>query len=128
MIVSTLLALAVQTTPTPDAGTPEEREIVVIGRQLRDWRGTWRLRNGQVACRTIRSTGDAEIDRIGCQAMIICIAPKVAAITAITAETKDKATVQARINQVIQGQMTCLETERNQGIDTLAAARVKGAK
>jgi hypothetical protein len=128
VIVSTLLALAVQTSPTPDAGTPEEREIVVIGRQLRDWRGTWRLRSGKVACKTVTSTGDAEIDRIGCQAMINCIEPKVAAITAITAEKKDRATVQTRINEVIQGQMTCLETERNQGIDTLAAARVKGAK
>lgn len=128
MIVSTLLALAVQTAPAVETGTPEEREIVVIGRQLRNWRGTWRLRGGKVACKTVTSTGDAEIDRIGCQAMISCIAPKVATITAITAETKDKATVQARINQVIQGQMTCFETERNQGIDTLAAARVKGAK
>ncbi|MFL9840733.1 hypothetical protein ABS767_07165 [Sphingomonas sp. ST-64] len=123
MIAAMLLAMAVQTPAPATAATPEDSEIVVIGRQLRSWRGTWRLRDGKVACKTTKSTGDEAVDRIGCQAMIACIAPKIATIDAIATETKDKATFQTRLNTVIQAQTPCFEAERNQGIASLAATR-----
>lgn len=47
-------------------------EIVVIASKLKDWRASLVEYRGEMRCYTQRSTGDAAIDRIGCQSMLRC--------------------------------------------------------
>ena len=75
------LALMAQAIPEPVAApaTEQDQEIVVTARKLSNrWAGVVEVR-GEVAtkenpakCRTRRSTGDAEFDALGCDAMLAC--------------------------------------------------------
>jgi hypothetical protein len=47
-------------------------DIVVIARRLGDWRGNWKPNDGNATCKTEITTGDSEIDEIGCGAMLYC--------------------------------------------------------
>ena len=75
MIAAMLLLIAAQQ-PAPAAEATESEEIVVIGRRARGVRWDWRVnRAGQLAmCRITRSSGDPEIDQIGCEATRQCAA------------------------------------------------------
>lgn len=48
-------------------------EITVIGRRLDGWRGQVAFERKKPRCRTVNSTGDRRIDRIGCDAMVHCV-------------------------------------------------------
>ncbi|WP_077146772.1 hypothetical protein [Sphingopyxis sp. KK2] len=62
-------AAAIPLAPPSDA---VEEEIVVIASKLKDWRAALIDHRGETRCYTQRSTGDAAIDRIGCQSMLRC--------------------------------------------------------
>ena len=69
------LALMGQTTPTaaPPATAADDAEIVVTARKLSNrWKGSVTTMNGQTSCKTVKSTGDAEFDAIGCSSMLKC--------------------------------------------------------
>lgn len=66
-----LMLLAGQT--APEASVAEE--MVVIGQRLRTWRGRITPAGAALRCVTTTSTGDAEIDRLGCSAMVACFTP-----------------------------------------------------
>ena len=69
-MITLLLALTLQGTP---GTTPEvQRDIVVIGNKLKRWSASVREQDGRMVCRTRRSSGDREIDAIGCSAMASC--------------------------------------------------------
>ena len=57
--------------PAPPVDAVAE-EIVVIATRLKDWRASLVESHGDLRCYTQRSTGDAAIDRIGCQSMLQC--------------------------------------------------------
>lgn len=66
--------------PAPPAAA-QQQEILVVGERLRNWRGRMSHRNGSDRCETIASSGDAEVDRIGCSAMAHCFAQHRTGIT-----------------------------------------------
>lgn len=74
-----LLALAIMqaqpTPPTPALEAETQQEIEVIGQRLANWRGRVSPAGQAMRCITERSTGDPEIDRIGCDTMVVCITP-----------------------------------------------------
>ncbi len=72
MLTSVLLLLAAQAPALPPAASDE---LLVIGQRLRDWRGRVSPAGASLRCVTERSTGDPEIDGIGCATMVACIAP-----------------------------------------------------
>lgn len=119
--VLALLLLAGSAAAPPPAEAPSE--IVVIGERLKEWRGTWGSRNGQLACRTTRSTGDAAIDAVGCQALVTCAAPLVPQFQAIAAAKLSKAARQRRMDAVSRSMLPCLQQEREAGIAALADQR-----
>lgn len=49
-----------------------ENEIVVIGERLKKWTGKYKIRGEAMDCKTVNSTGDSEIDAIGCAAARSC--------------------------------------------------------
>lgn len=50
-----------------------DQEIVVIGRKLDRWTAQYVVRGARIDCRTEKSTGDQEIDAIGCSAFNACV-------------------------------------------------------
>lgn len=121
----TVLALAAAQAADAPAiqAAPPEDEIVVIGQRLKAWRATWRRQGEGLVCMTRRSTGDAAIDAIGCDAMVQCLSPLVPQIDAI-GQTKEPRKQQAKkMNALIEQQIPCLEAARTAGIARLAQQR-----
>jgi hypothetical protein len=116
-----MLAAAPETVAAPAAAEPSE--IVVIAERLKEWRGTWGSKKGVLACRTTRSTGDAEIDAVGCQSLVACAAPMVPTFTAIAAAKLSKAERTRRMNAASQAMIPCLAETRQVGIAALADRR-----
>lgn len=121
MLMAALLVMAAG--PAEAAAPAELSEIVVIAQKLADWRGTWGSQKGVLACRTTRSTGDAEIDAVGCQAMVACASPMVPQFTAIAAAKLPKAERRRRMDAASRSMIPCLEQARADGIAALADKR-----
>jgi len=68
-VILAALVLAQATMPPP---APPEEDIVVIARKLGAWRGTISSNPLWTRCTTKVSTGDREIDQVGCTAMERC--------------------------------------------------------
>jgi hypothetical protein len=121
MLIATLALAAAQPAPEQPVGD----EIVVISRKLESWRGSWRLRDGAVTCKTRRSTGDKAIDAVGCDAMVSCIGPLAPRFAEIEASKADKAEMQRQADAMLEGARIgeCLTARREAGIAALAEAR-----
>ena len=105
----------------PDAAPSVEEEIVVIGNRLESWRGQATFMNKRPRCKTIASTGDARIDRIGCDAMIHCIVA-----TRDAFAIRDKAqpkTSAADTEQWRRAMGECVRDRRRSGLRAYVAAR-----
>lgn len=124
--MSLLLALALA--GAADAAAPDrETEIVVLGRKLKDWRGSFRTKKGQLICKTTQSTGDGAIDAVGCSAMEICVTPHVAAMQAIANSREPKDERNRRMNALMQTTLPCMMQQRKEGIAALADRRAAEA-
>lgn len=125
LLVASLALAAAQ----PVAEPPVVDEIVVMGNKLRDWRGSWRVRDGAVKCKTKRSTGDREIDAIGCDAMVTCMTPLVPQWQAIEDAKLPKAELERQLNGLLQSAKVtdCFTAARQQSIAALVSAR-RGAR
>jgi len=121
LLVATLALAAAQ----PVAEPPAENEIVVLGNKLRYWRGSWRVRDGVVKCKTKRSTRDREIDAVGCNAMVTCMTPLVPQWQEIEDADLSKPELESRLNGLLQSANLgdCFDRVREQGIAALIAAR-----
>ena len=117
-----ILALAlIQVVAPPPAA--DEPDIVVIARKLQDWRASFRMKRGKYACAVTRSTGDLEIDRVGCEAMRVCLIPAMPRFEAARAKSVDAAT-RKRLTDAINAEMTtCVRDHRQQLIAELADRR-----
>jgi hypothetical protein len=122
--VSLLAAALLVTAGEPAASPPADNEqIVVMGRKLREWRGTWRSKKGVLSCQTKRSTKDAEIDAVGCRALLKCVPPVVPKMQAIAASKLPKAERQRQMDAASQALIPCFEREHQAGIAALADRR-----
>ncbi|WP_326525443.1 hypothetical protein [Sphingomonas sp.] len=121
MILALLLALQAAPAPAP------ADEVTVIGQRLeKDWSGRVRFTKSGTKCDIRKSTGDAEIDRIGCTAMERCFPQYQARYQAANdrAVRPDvKKVMQAALNQELTA---CVTSERKAGIAALAAKRRGG--
>jgi hypothetical protein len=126
--VSLFLPLLLAATPAATPPAPEvANEIVVLGRKLETrWKGHLVKTDGQLACKTKRSTGDAAIDAIGCGAMLHCtlaIEPQMDALAADRAlSRRDR---RRQMGTLVQTTVPCMEDYRDTAIARLAAARAK---
>jgi hypothetical protein len=69
-----VLALLQAQVAAPAPPPAQQQEILVVGQRLKNWRGQMSTRNGSDHCRTLVSSGDADVDRVGCSAMAHCYA------------------------------------------------------
>ncbi len=67
-----MVALLLQAAVPQPAPAPVPDEVTVIGHKLKKWAGKVSTTFGITTCRTTRSTGDREIDAVGCTALRAC--------------------------------------------------------
>lgn len=96
-------------TPLAATGQRQDDEIVVTARKLRDWRAVLVAGSGDaLACRIVRSTGDAALDAMACRAQTHCFEsarPRIADATSKPAPIRKR--LMAAINRDIE---TCFAT------------------
>lgn len=100
-------------------------QVPVIAGKLAQWRGTWAAVQGKLACKTVKSSGDEEIDKIGCFATLTCVKPAYPQLKAIADGTGTEADKKARMRAKLDTLDTCLKQQRGQGIAALALKRGK---
>lgn len=120
--MSVLAALLLATVPAAVPAAQAD-EIVVIGERLKAWRGKFGTKDGVASCRTTKSTGDREIDAIGCNALVACITPHASQMQAIADMKLPKAERNRRLNDAMQPVGPCLVEKRGDAIANLAARR-----
>ena len=98
-------------------------QVQPIADKLAQWRGTWAAVGGKLACKTVKSSGDEEVDKIGCFATLSCVKPIYPELKAIADGKATEADKKARISAKLGGQATCLKQHRGQGIAALALKR-----
>lgn len=119
-----LAAQSAAPAPTPRPVDPKvAQQVTVIAGKLRDWQGAWGAAGGKLACRTVKSTGDTEIDMIGCGALIGCIKPAYPELKAIADGAGSEADKKSRMGAKIVSLDTCFKQHRGQGIAVLALKR-----
>ena len=122
-IIALLAGVQAASVQDPIAEPAVQEEITVIGRKLRDWRGSLKTRNGTVRCVTRKSTGDREIDQIGCDAMVTCFPRFEGEFKAVLSTTRDKA-ARSRMNaEISQRLATCVEQRHDELVQALADQR-----
>ncbi len=106
MILAIVMALAAPQVATEFSDATTEAHIVIIGRRARGVRWDWRLNKAGVLtkCKITRSSGDAQIDQLGCDATRLCGAQGLRVGRAMT---------------------RCIVNRRKGLIDQLAAARAQ---
>jgi ferredoxin len=110
--------------PVPAATQALEEEIVVVANRLNDWRGQATFMNKRPRCKTIKSTGDARIDRIGCDAMTRCVVE-----TRDAFAIRDKGKPKTSASDTAEWRRTmgeCVRTQRLLGLRAYVAARRGG--
>ena len=102
-------------------------EIVVIGRKLRNWKGRFAKKDGQLSCRTTKSTGDRDIDAIRCGGMIACTGPIEAELERLSASKSLKRVEKERqMNSLLQTTIPCMDDYFIAATRALAEKRVRG--
>lgn len=101
-------------------------EVPKITEKLRQWRGTWAAVDGKLACRTVKTSGDEEIDKIGCFSTLTCVKPAYPELKAIADGKGTEADKQTKIRAKLATLQPCLSQHRGQGIATLALKRGGG--
>jgi hypothetical protein len=102
-------------------------QVPVITEKLRQWRGTWAAVDGKLACRTVKTSGDDEVDRIGCYATLTCVKPAYPELKAIADSKGNEDDKKIRMRAKLDSLRPCMTQHRGQGIAQLALKRGKGA-
>lgn len=127
--LASLLLLGAQAAAPAATGTPRPidpkvaAQVPVIAGKLEQWQGAWGAVSGKLACKTLKSTGDAEIDALGCASMMACVKPAYPALKAIADGAGAKADKQRKISAKLATLQPCMKQHRGQGIAELALKR-----
>jgi len=131
-ILTALLLLSAQSAASAAAPAPREidpkvaEQVPVIAGKLDQWRGVWGAAGGKLGCKTLKSSGDEEIDALGCAAMLACIQPAYPELKKIAdgkaAEADKKKAMAAKLATL----QPCMKARRGQGIAEIALRRGRG--
>lgn len=118
LILMTALLVAQQA-----AITPEQTEIVVIGQRLSHWTGKYAIRGSKLRCFTKSSSGDSDIDALGCRAFDYCADQLSPQIAATDEKSLSKAVRLSMKESVKRDLSTCVASKRATLIEELATRR-----
>lgn len=102
---------------------PEQADIVVIGQRLSHWTGKYAVRGSKLRCSTKASSGDQDIDALGCRAFDYCADQLAAQIAATDEKSLSKATRLTMKESVKRDLSTCVASKRVTLIEELATHR-----
>jgi hypothetical protein len=128
--LAAMLLVAAQSAAHP--ATPREidpkvaAQVPIIAGKLEQWRGAWGAAGGKIACRTVRSSGDEEIDALGCAAMIVCVKPAYPALKKIADGPAALDEKERQMKSKLATLEPCMRQHRGQGIAELALRRGRG--
>ncbi|MEY4953169.1 MAG: hypothetical protein RL299_1593 [Pseudomonadota bacterium] len=105
------------------AEQPQEAEITVIAHKLKNWRGDWTLRGDKIVCKVRKSTGDRQIDAVGCEAFVVCLTPRVPQFKAISDSKLERKVKDAQVLEEMKAAIPCIDQERSDRIAALADRR-----
>jgi lipopolysaccharide biosynthesis regulator YciM len=100
-----------------------ENQIVVIGQRMRAWRGAIAKVNGTMTCRTQKSSGDAAIDAIRCNAMLSCVGPLAPQMDAIMVSKAKRREKDKQATALTTTAVPCMEANHEKAVAALAAIR-----
>lgn len=125
--MSLLLALLAAAPPVvvPPAPADVSREIVVIARQMRGWKGGVTKEAGRMVCRTRQSSGDKALDAIRCGGMLTCVKPLEKRIDALMASDRSRREKRDGFDAMLKGVEPCVADYEADAVSRLAAARVR---
>lgn len=125
--MSLLALLAVAGTPlAPASPTPTvAREIVVMGKKLKDWNGGVSKVGGRMVCKTKKSSGDKALDAIRCGAMLSCLKPLEPRIDTLMGSALPAGEKRKGFQGLLTGIEPCLETYAAGAVARLAEDRVE---
>ena len=109
------------TPPATDVG----REIVVIAKQMRGWKGGVSKVNGRMVCRTSQSSGDKALDAIRCGAMLTCMKPLEPRIDALMASDRSRREKRDGFDAMVKSAEPCVTAYESDAVSRLAATRVR---
>jgi hypothetical protein len=122
-----IAAQAAAPAPAPREIDPKvAAQVPVIAGKLEQWRGAWGAAGGKLACRTVKSSGDEEIDALGCAATIACVKPAYPALKTIADGSAAKDEKERLMKAKLATLEPCLRQHRGQGIAELALKRGRG--
>lgn len=124
--MSLLALLAAAATPfAPASPAPEvAREITVIGKKLKGWKGGVSKVGGRMVCKTSKSSGDRALDAIRCGAMLSCLKPLEPRIDALMGSTRPAGEKRRGFQAMLTGIEPCLETYSADAVARLAQDRI----
>jgi hypothetical protein len=102
-----------------------EQEIVVIAQRLRNWRARYAVRGSEMTCRTTRSTGDPEIDAIGCASLETCVRRLRPRIEESDRTDLARSTRRSMKESIRRDLGTCVDARRDELIAELADRRFR---
>ena len=122
-MMTALVLLALSAQAPPAAEPVEVEEVVVIAQRLRGWQGRLKGRDGQSVCTTTKSTGDPDIDAIGCAAATTCHQRLERKVLSMADRKLPRATRRAIRTEVGRELGACVAAERRRLIDVLREQR-----
>lgn len=121
MSLLAFLAAATVAAAPPD---PEvAREIVVIARQLKSWKGGVSKVGGRMICKTTTSSGDRAADAIRCGAMLSCMKPLEPRIDALMGSDRSQGDKRRAFQTMLTGIEPCMERYADAATERLATER-----
>lgn len=121
-----LLAQGAPAAASRDVDPKVAEQVPVVAAKLNHWRGAWGVVDGKLGCETVRSSGDEEIDALGCAAMLACVRPAYPELKKINdsqaAVDEKKRQMAARLAAL----EPCMTARRGQGIAEIALRRGRG--
>ncbi|WP_037498953.1 hypothetical protein [Sphingomonas jaspsi] len=103
--------------------TADPAEVVVMSRKLETWKGNAHASDKGATCKTSKSSGDADIDAIGCASVVTCMNQMMPRIAAAQERGVGKDQRKALMAAVDKDLLVCLTSERDRQIAALAERR-----
>ena len=107
-----LLSLLIGAAAPPAATPAPNDEIVVMAHKLDGWSGRFEIRGVRRKCSTKTSTGDPDIDAVGCQAFLTCADQFQSETDASDERGIDPTTRRARKESLIAHMRDCISDRR----------------
>jgi hypothetical protein len=106
-------------------------EVVVTARRLKDWRGKANANARGTRCRTVRSTGDRDLDQIACDSMRWCMQSRQGQVAGLAERGIDPSVLQQRQAALNASLTTCMTEQHERRVSDLldrrAAARIEAS-